>query len=201
MTGGSSSTMLANQCLEDDMRNAVTRILLPMALLPVLAAPTLWAVDVYPTKPVRFLVGFPPGGANDLVARVAAARMGPRLGQQVVVDNRSGAGGNIAHDLAAKATPDGYTMVLASVASLAMSPAMLSKLPYDPLRDFSPVVQLVDLCTLMSVHPSSVTKSMKDMIARARAQPGTLNVANPGTGSIAHLAFELFQHKIGRAHV
>ena len=140
----------------------------------------------YPTKPVRFLVGFAPGGANDLVARIVAARLGPRLGQQVVVDNRAGAGGNIAHELAAKATPDGYTMVLASVASLAMSPAMLSKLPYDPLRDFSPVVQLVDLCTLMSVHPSSVTKSMKDMIARAKAQPGTLLVANPGTGSIAH---------------
>ncbi len=193
MTGGSSSTMLANQCLEDDMRNAVTRILLPMALLPVLAAPTLWAVDVYPTKPVRFLVGFPPGGANDLVARVAAARMGPRLGQQVVVDNRSGAGGNIAHDLAAKATPDGYTMVLASVASLAMSPGLYAKLPYDPINDFAPVAQLVDVSSLISSHPSSASRTLKDFVARAKQQPDKLTVGNPGTGSIAHLAFELFK--------
>lgn len=160
-------------------------------------ATTAHAADAYPTKPVRFLVGFAPGGANDLVARVVAAKMGPRLGQQVVVDNRAGAGGNIAHDMVAKANPDGYTMVLASVASLAMSPGLHGKLPYDPVKDFLPVVQLVDLCTLLSAHPSSSSKTLKDFVARAKQQPATLNVANPGTGSIAHLAFEFFKSTAG----
>src|SRR5262245_34576595 len=106
---------------------------LPIAAAIAMLALPSWAAESYPTKPVRFLVGFAPGGANDLVARVVAAKLAPRLGQQVVVDNRAGAGGNIAHDIAAKAAPDGYTMVLASVASLAMSPALLGKLPYDPI--------------------------------------------------------------------
>jgi tripartite-type tricarboxylate transporter receptor subunit TctC len=162
-----------------------------------LTAPLAWAADAYPTKSVRFLVGFAPGGANDLVARVVAAKMGPRLGQQVVVDNRSGAGGNIAHEIAAKAAPDGYTMVLASVASLAMSPGLLGKLPFDPINDFSPVAQLVDVSSLLSVHPSSPSKTLRDLVARAKQQPGTINVANPGTGSIAHLAFELFKATAG----
>ncbi len=161
------------------------------AALPSLAA------ESYPAKPVRFLVGFAPGGANDLVARVVAARMGPRLGQQVVVDNRAGAGGNIAHDIAAKSAPDGYTMVLASVASLAMSPALLGKVPYDPIKDFAPVAQLVDVSSLLSTHPASAAKSLKDFIARAKQQPDKITVANPGTGSIAHLAFELFKATAG----
>ena len=161
------------------------------AALPGLAA------ESYPTKPVRFLVGFAPGGANDLVARVVAARMGPRLGQQVVVDNRAGAGGNIAHDIAAKSAPDGYTMVLASVASLAMSPALLGKVPYDPINDFVPVAQLVDVSSLLSTHPTGAAKSLKDFVARAKQQPDKITVANPGTGSIAHLAFELFKATAG----
>jgi tripartite-type tricarboxylate transporter receptor subunit TctC len=147
----------------------------------------------YPVKPVRFLVGFAPGGANDLVARVVAAKLGPRLNQQIIVENRAGAGGNIAHDIAAKSAPDGYTMVLASVASLAMSPALLGKVPYDPVNDFAPVAQLVDVSSLLSVHPSMPVKTLKDFVARAKQQPGKINVANPGTGSIAHLAFELFK--------
>ena len=126
----------------------------------------LWAASVsavaagYPDKPIRFLVGFAPGGANDLVARVAAAKLSPRLGQQVVVDNRAGAGGNIAHDIVAKAAPDGYTMVLASVASLAMSPGLLGKVPYDPVNDFSPVAQLVDVSSLLTVHAGSALKTV-----------------------------------------
>ena len=172
-----------------------TRSLIGAAMV-MLALPAC-AAESYPTKPVRFLVGFSPGGANDLVARLVAAKMSPRLGQQVVVDNRAGAGGNIAHDMAAKAAPDGYTMVLASVASLAMSPGLLGKLPYDPISDFSPVAQLVDVTCLLSVHPSSASKTLKDFVARAKQQPGTITVANPGTGSIAHLAFELFKATAG----
>ena len=161
------------------------------------AAPLTWAADGYPTKSVRFLVGFAPGGANDLVARVVAAKLGPRLGQQVVVDNRAGAGGNIAHEIVAKSSPDGYTMALASVASLAMSPGLLGKVPFDPINDFSPVAQLVDVSSLLSAHPSSASKTLKDFVARAKQQPGTINVGNPGTGSIAHLAFELFKATAG----
>lgn len=168
-----------------------------LSVAAILATSPSWAADAYPTKPVRFLVGFAPGGANDLVARIVAAKISPRLGQQVVVDNRAGAGGNIAHDMLAKATPDGYTMVLASVASLAMSPGLLGKMPYDPINDFSPVAQLVDVTSLLSAHPSSAAKTLKDFVARAKRQPDTLNVANPGTGSIAHLAFELFKATAG----
>jgi tripartite-type tricarboxylate transporter receptor subunit TctC len=168
----------------------------PIAIFLLLTAVPSVAAD-YPTKPVRFVVGFAPGGANDLVARVLAARMSPRLGQQVVVDNRSGAGGNIAHDIVAKATPDGHTMVLASVASLAMSPALLGKVPFDPINDFAPVVQLVDVCALLSTHPASPSKTLKEFVARAKQQADKLTVANPGTGSIAHLAFELFKATAG----
>ena len=163
----------------------------------VLANTPALAADAYPSKPVRFLVGFAPGGANDLVARVVAARLGPRLGQQVVVDNRAGAGGNIAHDMAAKAPPDGYTMVLASVASMAMSPALLGKVPFDPVNDFAPVAQLVDVSSLLSAHPANPAKSLKDFVTRAKQQPGKITVANPGTGSIAHLSFELFKATAG----
>ena len=171
------------------------RFLLAAAFM--MAAPLTWAADGYPGKAVRFLVGFAPGGANDLVARVVAARMSPRLGQQVVVDNRAGAGGNIAHDMVAKATPDGYTMVLASVASLAMSPALLGKVPYDPIDDFSPVAQLVDVSSLLSTHPAGASKTLKDFVVRAKQQPDKITVANPGSGSIAHLAFELFKATAG----
>jgi len=167
-----------------------------MMLSALLATSPAWAAD-YPTKPVRFIVGFPPGGANDLVARVVAAKLSPRMGQQVVVENRAGAGGNIAHEFVAKAAPDGYTMVLASVASLAMSPGLHGKVPFDSVNDFAPVVQVVDVSSLLSVHPSMPVKSLKEFVARAKQQPGSINVGNPGTGSIAHLSFELFKTTAG----
>lgn len=151
----------------------------------------------YPAKPVRFVVGFPAGGANDLVARVVAAKLGPRLGQQIVVENRGGAGGNIAHEFVARAAPDGYTMVLASVASLAMSPGLYGKVPFDSVNDYAPVAQLVDVSSLLSVHPSMPVKTLKEFVARAKQTPDRINVANPGTGSIAHLSFELFKATAG----
>ncbi len=168
-----------------------------VALLIVFMLPcSAWAAD-YPLKPVRFIVGFPPGGANDLVARVVAVKLSPRLGQQIVVENRAGAGGNIAHEFVARAAPDGYTMLLASVASLAMSPALHGKVSFDTLNDFAPVAQLVDVSGLLSVHPSMPVKTLKEFVARAKQQPGTINVANPGAGSIAHLSFELFKATAG----
>jgi tripartite-type tricarboxylate transporter receptor subunit TctC len=162
-----------------------------------------WAAEAYPGKPIRFLVGFAPGGANDLVARAVATRLGPRLGQQVVVENRSGAGGNIATELVAHAAPDGYTMLLASVASFAMSPGLLGKVPFDPINDFAPITRAALVTSLLSVHPSMPAKSLKEYVALARNQPGKLNYATPGVGSIAHLSAELFWHtaKIRLNHV
>jgi tripartite-type tricarboxylate transporter receptor subunit TctC len=155
------------------------------------------AADDYPARPIRLLVGFPPGGANDLVARAVATRLSPRLGQQVVVENRAGAGGNIATELAARAAPDGYTMLLASVASFATSPALLGKVPFHPVNDFAPVTQAVVVTAILSVHPSMPVKSLKQFVALARKQPGAINYASPGVGSIAHLSFELFWKTAG----
>ncbi len=165
-------------------------------LLAMAACGSAAAAD-YPVKPVRFIVGFPAGGANDLVARVVVAKLTLRLGQQVIVENRSGAGGNIAHEFVARAAPDGYTMVLASVASLAMSPGLHGKVPFDSVNDFAPVAQVVDVSSLLSVHPSMPVRSLKEFVARAKQHPGQINVANPGTGSIAHLSWELFRTTAG----
>jgi len=156
-----------------------------------------WTADAYPVKPVRLLVGFPSGGANDLVARAMAARLGPRLGQQVVVENRPGANGNIATQLVARAAPDGYTMLLASAASLVIGPAMYRELPFDPLNDFAPITQAVGVSSLISVHPSLPPRSIKELVALAKKRPGKLNFGTPGTGSIAHLAAELFLRTTG----
>lgn len=153
--------------------------------------------DNYPVRPIRFLVGFAAGGANDLVARLVATKLGPRLGQQVIVDNRAGGGGILAHELLVNAAPDGYTMILASVTGLAMAPALRGKVPYDPIRDFVPVAQVVDAATLFSTHPSSVSKTLADMVARAKKDPGALIVGNPGIGSVGHLAFERFSSAAG----
>lgn len=169
------------------------------AILAVLASISLaataprnaWSADAYPVKPIRLIVGYPPGGANDLVGRAIATRVSPRLGQQVVVENRGGAAGNIGTELAARAAPDGYTLLLASVASFAMSPALLGKVSFDPVNDFSPVTQAVVVTSLLSVHPSLPVRSMKQFVALAKSRPGVLNYASPGRGSIAHLASEL----------
>jgi tripartite-type tricarboxylate transporter receptor subunit TctC len=156
-----------------------------------------WAAETYPVKPIRLLVGFAPGGANDLVARAVATRLGPRLGQQIIVENRAGAGGNIATELAARAAPDGYTMLLASVASFAMSPALLGKVPFDPVNDFEPVSQAAVVTAILSVHPSMPPRTLKQFVALAAKQPGAINYATPGYGSIAHLSFELFWKTAG----
>jgi len=161
------------------------------AVLACVKQSTAWSADAYPTKPIRMVVGYPPGGANDLVARAIATRMGPRLGQQVIVENRAGAAGNIGTELVARAAPDGYTLLFASVASFAMSPALLGKVPFDPINDFAPVTQAVVVTSLLSVHPSMPVRSMKQLVALAKTQPGALNYASPGRGSIAHLASEL----------
>jgi tripartite-type tricarboxylate transporter receptor subunit TctC len=175
----------------------VARAVFAGTLLALVAQPAAWPAENYPVKPVRLLVGFAPGGANDLVARAVATRLGPRLGQQVIVENRAGAGGNIATELAARAAPDGYTLLLASVASFAMSPALLGKVPFDPVNDFEPVTRAVLVTALLSVHPSTPARTLKQFVALARKQPGGINYSSPGSGSIAHLAFERFWRTAG----
>jgi tripartite-type tricarboxylate transporter receptor subunit TctC len=156
----------------------------------------------YPTKPVRILIGFPPGGATDLVARVMAPKYTGIFKQQFIVDNRPGANGTIASDLAAKAAPDGYLIHLATIGSLVLSPAT-SKVPYDPLKDFAPISQAVALQNIFIVHPTLPVRSLKELIALARARPGALNFASSGNASPGHLAGELFKSmaKVNLVHV
>ena len=182
--------------LEHRTRHPVAAAVMAGALL-AFAAPSGWTAEAYPAKPIRLIVGFAPGGANDLVARAVATRVSPRLGQQVVVENRAGAGGNIATELGARAAPDGYTLLLASVASFAMSPALLGKVPFDPLNDFAPVAQAAVVTGIFSVHPSMPAKNLKQFVALAKSQPGKIAYASPGVGSIAHLSSELFWHTAG----
>ena len=160
------------------------------------------AAQDYPVKPVRVIIGFPPGAATDFVARLMAPKYTEAFKQQFIVDNRPGAGGVIGSDLAAKAAPDGYTLHLATIGSLVISPA-IGKVPYDPLRDFAPISQAVALQNIFIVHPTLPARSLKELIALAKGRPGKLNYASPGVGSGGHLAGELFKSmaKVDMVHV
>ncbi|MBI3936971.1 MAG: tripartite tricarboxylate transporter substrate binding protein [Betaproteobacteria bacterium] len=151
----------------------------------------------YPTKPIRLIVPFPPGGTTDVVARVIAQKLTENWSQQVVVDNRPGAGGIIGTELAAKAPADGYTLLLGSITTHAVNPSLYKKLPFDPLRDFAPVSLAVSTPQVLVVHPSVAAKSVKELIALAKAKPGQLNYASAGTGTSPHLTFELFKSMAG----
>jgi tripartite-type tricarboxylate transporter receptor subunit TctC len=152
--------------------------------------------QTYPSRPIRLIVPFPPGGSNDIVARMVATQLGERLGQQVVVDNRGGAGGVLGSDLAAKSPPDGYTLLLISVA-YAFGPALYKNLPYDPERAFAPVGILGSGAAALTVHPSLPVNTVQELIALAKAKPGTLNYASAGVGSLQHLACALFMIQAG----
>jgi tripartite-type tricarboxylate transporter receptor subunit TctC len=150
------------------------------------------AADVaYPTKPVRLLVGFSAGGGTDVAARIVARKVSEEWGQQVVVDNRAGAGGLIAFDLVAKANPDGYTMLAASP-SFAIQPGISAHLPYDPIRDFAPITVASSSPYVLVLNPGVPAKSVKELIALAKAKPDTLNYASGGIGSAQHFTTELF---------
>jgi len=152
--------------------------------------------QTYPSRPVRLIVPFPPGGSNDIVARMVATQLGERLGQQVVIDNRGGAGGVLGTDLAAKSPPDGYTLLLISVA-YAFGPALYKNLPYDPEKAFTPVGILGSGAAALTVHPSLPVNTVRELIALAKAKPGALNYASAGVGSLQHLACALFMIQAG----
>jgi tripartite-type tricarboxylate transporter receptor subunit TctC len=168
-----------------------------VALVP-LAASDAWAQG-FPTRPVRIIDAFPAGGAGDVIARILSPRLGEALGQTVIVENRPGAGGNIGAEVAAKAPADGHTMFMGVSVVLAPSRSLYANLPYDALRDFMPVSRVGTGAYLLASHPSLPVKSVKDVVALARAKPGALNYASGGIGSGQHLAGELFKSRTGSA--
>jgi tripartite-type tricarboxylate transporter receptor subunit TctC len=153
--------------------------------------------QAYPAKPVRMIVPFPAGGATDIVGRLIAQKLTEAWGQQVIVDNRGGAGGTIGSDVAAKSPPDGYTMLLGTSSTHAVAPSLYSRLPYDPVRDFSPVSLAATATILLVVHPSVPAHNVKELIALAKRQPNALSFASSGNGGISHLIGEQFKSTAG----
>jgi tripartite-type tricarboxylate transporter receptor subunit TctC len=161
------------------------------------------AQTAYPGRPITMVVGFAPGGGTDTASRIIAKKLGDNLGQTVLVENKPGAGGNIATDLVVKAAPDGYTILLASVGSLAISPHLPPKPPYDPLRDLAPITMAVVFPNVLVVHPSVPANTLAEFVALAKAKPGTVNYGSSGIGNAGHLAGELFRifAKVDIVHV
>jgi tripartite-type tricarboxylate transporter receptor subunit TctC len=155
------------------------------------------AAQQFPVKPVRFIVPYPPGGPLDEVARAAAQRLAPIWGQQVVVDNRSGAGGSIGADIVAKSPPDGHTMLLGNSGPITVNPNLRRDLQYDVQRDLAPVTQIIAAPMVLVVHPSLPVRSVKDLVQLAKRNPGKLNYASAGIGNLQHLAMESLQSMSG----
>ncbi len=166
--------------------NACFAAFVAFTALPALAQPP------YPTRPIRFIVPFPPGGGNDIVGRIVAVKLGEGLGQQVVVDNRGGAGGTLGTDITAKAAPDGHTLLINNI-SLAVNHTLIPRLPYDTLRDLAPVSLIGRQANIVVVHPGVAAKSVNELLALARAKPGQINYGSGGIGTASHLATELLK--------
>lgn len=155
------------------------------------------AADAYPTKAIRMIVPFPPGGTTDILGRVAGQKITETLGQQVIIDNRPGAGGNIGTELVAKSPADGYTLLTDPGSTLTINPSLFSRLPFDPLKDFAPITILAAVPNMLEVHPSLPVKNVKELIALAKSKPGELNYASTGAGQSTHLSMELFKTMAG----
>jgi tripartite-type tricarboxylate transporter receptor subunit TctC len=181
---------------EQKMEDLMQRLIIVAMLLPAGAAPMATAQN-YPTKPVRLVVPYPPGGPTDFVGRAVAARLTELLGQQMVVDNRPGAGTVIASEMIARAAPDGYNLLFGTGGGTFLAPLILPKVPYDPQRDFAPVAMLVQSPQVLVVHPGVGANSVKELIAVAKTRPGQLNFSSVGTGTSPHLGGELFKSLAG----
>jgi tripartite-type tricarboxylate transporter receptor subunit TctC len=155
------------------------------------------AAQTYPTKPIRFVVPFAPGGSTDTLARVLGQKLAEGLGQQVVIDNRTGANGNIGMEIVANAPPDGHTIVLGYIANVAIGPSLYEKLPFDPVKDYEPVTLIATSPNVLVAHPSIKATNMKELIALAKAQPGKLNYASASVASVGHLTGELINQLAG----
>lgn len=180
------------------MNKSIT--LLPL-LLAALALPV--AAQQYPQRAIRMVVGFPAGGPTDIVSRLMAPKMAEALGQQVIVDNRGGAGGMIATEQVAKAAPDGYTILMGTIGGVAVAMSLNPNRGYDTLRDLAPITQSVTVTSILVTHPSVPAKNVRELLALARAKPGSLNYGSSGNGTITHLAGELLKYmgKVSITHV
>jgi len=166
------------------------------ALAALSAGGSLAQAQGYPSKPVRFIIPFPPGGPTDLMGRTAADRLTKAFGVQFIADNRAGAGGNIGTELCAKSPPDGYTVCMFTVAQ-SISPAIYGKLGYDPLKDFAPVTLMAILPSMLTTHPSLPVKNVKELVALAKSRPGQMSYASTGNGTSPHMLMEMFKSTAG----
>src|SRR5215210_3238670 len=173
--------------------------LLAHAAMMLAAVGTAYAQN-YPTKPIRLVIGFPPGGSNDIVSRQLAPKLTQLLGAQVIVENRPGANATIATDFVAKAPPDGYTIMLGSSSPLVISPFTYPNLPYDTLRDLAAITTVASTPEMIAIHPSLPARNLKELVALAKSQPGKLAFASSGNGGLPHLAIELFK-TLGKVNV
>ena len=155
------------------------------------------AAAEYPDKPIKLIVPFPPGGGTDIIGRIVADKLSSSLGWKVIVENKAGAGGTLGMDAAAKSKPDGYTMVLGQTSNLSIAPSLMTNLPYDPVKNFTPVTLVDEAPLAITVGANSPIKTMADLVAAAKANPGKLLFASPGNATVAHLAGELFQKTAG----
>lgn len=158
---------------------------------------TVCAAQSYPSKPIRLIVPFAPGGGVDLIGRIIAQKLQEARGQPVIVDNRGGGGGNIGTDMVAKSPPDGYTLLMGYVGNLAINPFLFRKLPYDPVKDFSPISLAATAPNLLVAHPSLSANTVKDLVALAKMKPGSLSYASAGNGTVGHMVAELFKSVTG----
>lgn len=159
----------------------------------VLCASPAFAQDNYPTKPVRFIAPYPPGGSSDVLARVIAQKLTDVLGRQVIVENRPGATGNIGHEVAAKSAPDGYTLLLTTKSQMVNNPYLFKRLPFDPLNDFSLLTMIANAGHVLVVHPAVPARSVKELVALAKARPGKLSYGSAGAGSTVGIVAEVFK--------
>ncbi len=175
---------------------ATSRVFL-VAFAALSLAPAAAPAQSYPTKPVRFITPFPPGGTSDIIARVAAQKLTDALGKQVLVDNRGGASGTIGYEMAARAQPDGYTLLLCSMGGLVTNQFLFKRLPFDPMNDFAHISLLATAGQVLVVYPGVQAKTVQELITLARASPGKLNVGSGGLGTTQHIVAEVFQSATG----
>ena len=168
-----------------------------MMLISAALAPSDAAAQSYPSRPIRLIVPFTPGGTTDILARTVGQKMTEALGAQVIIDNRPGAAGSIGAEIAAKAKPDGYTLLMGHIGTLAVNPALYARLPYDPIRDFAPITLVALVPNILVVHPSLPVKSVKELIALAKSRPGELKYGSTGAGGTPYLAVEYFKLMAG----
>ena len=178
------------------LKSLTCRTLCAAGIVSLTLATAAWSAEWEPTKPVRMIVGFPPGGATDLVARILQPKLSATLGKQIVVDNRPGANGVISVDIISRSEPDGHTVGFGHIGTLVISPA-IQKVPYDPHKSFAPVGMMVSLQNIIIVHPSVAAQNLKEFIALAKSKPGQLNYASSGIGSPGHLAAVLLESMAG----